>query len=295
MIPMKQDQSSNGTKYSSFPTYKLAVLVDDTAQSDAYISEHGASILIELPNGNRWLVDAGTTDVFLENAKRLAVSLDNLAGIALSHGHDDHTGGLTFYPRLKGGPPVYGHPYIWHKTYQVKTGEPVRICGMPYLARIYANPVFRPANNVARLDDDLYFFTDIARVPGSYAPIQGNFFNEDGTGPCPLLDDATIVVKTPRGLVAIFGCAHAGYVNILKAIRKEFPDEKLLAVIGGLHLANANETILQEAVSYTNDFKADDFSFYGGHCTGNNTINYFREKFGEMAVKPMGAGRIIEF
>ena len=39
------------------------------AVSENFMKEHGVSILIKLPNGHRWLFDAGTTDVFMENAK----------------------------------------------------------------------------------------------------------------------------------------------------------------------------------------------------------------------------------
>lgn len=274
---------------------KISILADDTVMSDKYVTEHAVSILVELPNGHRWLADTGTTNVFLENAKRMGANLDNLTGITISHGHDDHTGGLAFYPQLKGKPPIYGHPYIWHKAYQINPGKPVRITGMPYLARQYAAPAFHPVNNTVKLDENFYFFTDIPRAPGSFAPIKGNFFNEDGTGPVPLIDDATVVIKTPRGMVVIFGCGHAGYTNILTAIHKELPKEKLLAVIGGLHLMNANDNVLAEAVAYTNSIKADDFSFYGGHCTGDNAIKYFKRKFGENAIHPMGSGRVIIF
>jgi 7,8-dihydropterin-6-yl-methyl-4-(beta-D-ribofuranosyl)aminobenzene 5'-phosphate synthase len=274
---------------------RLSVLVDDTVASDRYLTEHGVSIHVELPNGHRWLMDAGTTDVFLLNARRMGISLDDLTGIAISHGHEDHTGGLAFYPRLKGAPPVYGHPYIWHKQYQVRKGEPVRILDMPHMARKYADPVFQPLNHTVRLDEDLFFFTDIPREPGSYAPVEGKYFHEDGTGPCPIMDDATLVVKTPRGLVAIFGCAHAGYINILKTIRKEFPDDKLLSVVGGLHLSGANEKIMAEAVAYTDSIRAEGFTFYGGHCTGIKTIRHFREKYGDKVVMPMGAGRVIGY
>jgi 7,8-dihydropterin-6-yl-methyl-4-(beta-D-ribofuranosyl)aminobenzene 5'-phosphate synthase len=287
---------SSGTAFgSSMEKLKMAVLCDDTPFSDKYLAEHGVSIFVELPNGHRWLFDTGTTDVYLLNAERMGINLDNLTGIAISHGHDDHTGGLAFYPRLKGHPPIYGHPYIWAKQYQVKKSEPVRICGMPYMARKYAAPHCHPVHNVTRLDENLYFFTDIAREPGSYAPTQGKFFNEDGTGPCPITEDATLVVKTPKGLVVLFGCGHAGYVNILKAIQKEFPREKILSAIGGLHLKSANEKVLEKAVAFTETMKAKDFTFYGGHCTGKNAIEFFKSKFGEKVVKPMGAGRIIEF
>jgi len=274
---------------------KISILCDDTVASGEYFSEHGSSILIELENGRRWLMDTGTTDVFLMNAHRMGIALDDLAGIVISHGHDDHTGGLAFCSRLKGTPPVYGHPCIWQKQYEVRKGEPVRILGMPYMARRYASPVFRPLDRTTKLDADLYFFTDIPREPGSYAPVENKFFNEDGTGPCPIADDSTLAVRTPRGLVVLFGCAHAGYVNILKAVRKEFPDDRLLAVVGGLHLGNAGQEVLAEAIAYTDSVKAEGFTFHGGHCTGVKTLERFREAFGDAAFRPLGAGRVIGF
>jgi 7,8-dihydropterin-6-yl-methyl-4-(beta-D-ribofuranosyl)aminobenzene 5'-phosphate synthase len=274
---------------------ELSVLCDDTVMSDEFVTEHGLSILALLPNGHRWLIDTGATDVYLDNARRMGVDMDNLTGIAVTHGHDDHTGGLIFYPRLKGTPPVYGHPYIWNKSYQIKEGKPVRITGMTRHARQYVAPAFRSVNGVVMLDEDFYFFTDIPRESGSFAPTQGNFLNEDGTGPCPIIDDATIVVKTGPGLVVIFGCAHAGYSNILKAVHRQFPDEKLRAIVGGLHFMNADDAAIEEAAAFTKTLKSNDFSFYGGHCTGDNPINCFREIFGRNAVKPLGAGRVIRF
>ena len=69
---------------------KLTILCDDTAASDRYLTEHGVSVLVERPNGHRWLLDTGTTDIFLQNAHRMGVSLDGLTGIVISHGHEDH-------------------------------------------------------------------------------------------------------------------------------------------------------------------------------------------------------------
>ena len=273
----------------------VTVLTDDTVASTRFIAEHGVSILVEWSHGRRWLVDTGTTDVFLENAKRLGVSLDNLDGIAITHGHDDHTGGLTFYPRLKGNPPVYGHPYLWHKSYQIRPGQPVRVTGMPYLARKHAFAAFRPVNGVVRLDDGLFFFTDIERAPGSFAPVAGNFFNEDGTGAVPLIDDASVVLRTVSGMILIVGCGHAGYTNILKAVRDTFPEDKLRAVIGGLHLMNASEEVLSDVVYATRCMATEDFVLFGGHCTGEKALAYFRSAYGEKAVNPLGAGRTIVF
>lgn len=274
---------------------KLSVLCDDSVVADKFMTEHGVSILVTLPNGHRWLMDTGTTNVYLENAAILGESLKDLTGIFITHGHDDHGGGLMFYPRLGGEPPVYGHPNIWAKQFEIKKGEPVRDCGIPYHARIEGGPHFKPLNHVNRMDDDMVFLTDIPREPGSYCPVQGKFFNEEGTGPWPGVDDATLAIRTPKGVVVVFGCAHAGYVNILKAVLKEFPGEKILSVVGGLHLKGAGDEVFAQAADFTDSVKADGFTFYGGHCTGKDAIAYFKARFGEDAVKSLGAGRVIEF
>ena len=274
---------------------KITVLCDDTTASDQCLAEHGVSILVELPNGHRWLFDTGTTDVFMKNAKTLGVSLDNLTGIAISHGHNDHTGGLIFYPTLKGSPPVYGHPDIWAKQYEAKKGAPVRVIGMPDLARKFTYPVFKPVTGAAKLDDNLYHFSDVPREEGVYAPTQDKYFNEDGTGACSIRDDATLVVKTPRGLVAIFGCGHAGYVNILKAIHKQFPNEKLLAAMGGLHFIEADDKALADAIAITDKLKGKNFAFYGGHCTGKKAMEVLKAQYGDKVVMPLGSGKVLEF
>ena len=53
--------------------------------------------------------------------------------------------------------------------------------------------------------------------------------------------------------------------------------------------------MVEEAVSYTDGFKAEGFSFYGGHCTGDNAVKQFRAKFGDPAVRPMGSGRTMDY
>ena len=52
---------------------------------------------------------------------------------------------------------------------------PVRITGMPYLARKEAAPFFHAVNHVAQLDDGLCFFTDIPREPAASPLLLGIF------------------------------------------------------------------------------------------------------------------------
>jgi len=44
--------------------------------------------------------------------------------------------------------------------------------------------------------------------------------------------------------VLVTGCGHAGVVNILTFTRERFPDEPVLAIVGGLHLFPATDAQL---------------------------------------------------
>ena len=71
---------------------KITVLIENTAQ-EGFQCEHGLSMFIEF-QGKQYLLDAGTSDLFLENAKTLGISLGDVKTCILSHGHYDHSGGF---------------------------------------------------------------------------------------------------------------------------------------------------------------------------------------------------------
>jgi hypothetical protein len=90
---------------SSMEKLKIAVLCDDTLCSDKCLAEHGVAIFLELPNGHHWLFDTGTTDVFLLNAERMGLNLDNLTGIAISHLMTIIPAAWLFISASRGNPP----------------------------------------------------------------------------------------------------------------------------------------------------------------------------------------------
>lgn len=72
---------------------KITVLTDNAPGREC-LSEFGLSYLVEADK--KILFDTGSSDVFLKNAERLNISLDDLDAIVLSHGHWDHGNGLRF-------------------------------------------------------------------------------------------------------------------------------------------------------------------------------------------------------
>ena len=76
---------------------KLTVLVDNATIIDRYfLAEPAVSYLLE-DGGARILLDTGYSDVFLKNARAMGIDLSRVTDIVLSHGHNDHTGGLAAY------------------------------------------------------------------------------------------------------------------------------------------------------------------------------------------------------
>ena len=75
---------------------EITFLVENNSRIDRYLlAEPALSIFIET-EGKKILFDCGYSDVFIKNAWKLSVNLENITDIVISHGHDDHTGGLKF-------------------------------------------------------------------------------------------------------------------------------------------------------------------------------------------------------
>ena len=106
---------------------KLTVLCDNCARVGAYyLAEPGVAYLLE-DEGMKILLDTGFSDAYVRNAAKLGIDLSDLTAIVISHGHDDHTGGLIHLPEQKEKRPLYGHPQIFER--KRLNGEEI---GAPY-------------------------------------------------------------------------------------------------------------------------------------------------------------------
>ena len=86
---------------------KVTVLMENTALEGCGLTpEHGLSLYIEY-RGRKLLLDAGASEKFADNAQALGVDLAAVELAVLSHGHNDHAGGLGQFFRLNRQAPVY--------------------------------------------------------------------------------------------------------------------------------------------------------------------------------------------
>ena len=75
---------------------KLTILMDNNTYIDQYyLGEPAFSVYIE-DGAEKILFDTGYSDAFLRNAEQMRIDMNALTYIVLSHGHNDHSRGLTF-------------------------------------------------------------------------------------------------------------------------------------------------------------------------------------------------------
>jgi 7,8-dihydropterin-6-yl-methyl-4-(beta-D-ribofuranosyl)aminobenzene 5'-phosphate synthase len=99
-------------------TTKITILIDNQAGA-GLVAEHGFSLWIETGE-RRILFDTGQSSAFEKNARVLGIDLAATDILVLSHGHYDHTGGVSLGLRRAGKAVLYCHPGAVHPRYGVR-------------------------------------------------------------------------------------------------------------------------------------------------------------------------------
>jgi 7,8-dihydropterin-6-yl-methyl-4-(beta-D-ribofuranosyl)aminobenzene 5'-phosphate synthase len=247
---------------------RLTVLCENSVgRPNGTIGEHGFACLVETPGGNL-LFDTGSGAGILNNAKVLDRDLTAISRIVLSHGHYDHTGGLPAVLALSGPVDIVAHPGIFGERYWVGDYER-RAIGLPFQrSQVEARGArFDLRRDFSEVVPGVHFTGEIPRTtpfetgdPHLMAPVG------DSLIPDPLLDDASLVIATDKGLVLLLGCAHAGVVNILRHVAARTGQGRIHALLGGTHLAPANDAQFAGTVRALHEFGVEKIGV--GHCTG---------------------------
>ena len=217
---------------------KLTVLCDNSARVGAYyLAESGVAYLLE-DAGAKILLDTGYTDAYLRNAIKLGIDLSDLTALVISHGHDDHTGGMIYLPQQKEKLPLYGHPDIFER--KQLGGEEI---GAPYTLE-QASKIFdlRLCAEPVQISEHLIFLGQIPRTNDyeNKAPL-GERWVDGSWQPDYLLDDSAIVYRGADGLTIITGCSHSGIKNITDYAMEVCGDTRICGIIGGFHMPTVND------------------------------------------------------
>jgi len=260
---------------------KLITLVENTA-CGGLASVHGLSQYIETPN-HKLLVDAGPNRAFLENAEKLGVDLAAVDTVIISHGHYDHTGGLTAFFQVNKTAKVYLRAEAFDKYFSC-VGDTAKYIGMDE-ALLENRDRFVFTDDLTVIDEEITLFArphthdHLSEASSTLRRFDGETYAFDD-----FCHEQNLILTADGKTTLLCGCAHCGIVNILREAEKHLgraPDY----VFGGFHLFNPTTGAPESEeliAAVANELKArENTLYYTGHCTGAASYELLRHHMGE--------------
>ncbi len=275
---------------------RVTVLVENTVYGRHIRAEHGLAFWIE-SGTHRVLFDTGQTpEVLFHNAECLGIDLTTADAVVLSHGHDDHTGGLE--TMMTQGKPLdlFLHPGALAQRYSRGKDGTVQEIGMPRShsreeleAKAASVTWTRECTPVV---EGIWVTGEVPRET-PYEDTGGNFFlDRTCEVPDPIEDDQSIFFNSEDGTVVLLGCAHSGIVNTLRYIRSRTGNLPIQAVIGGTHLVRASEERMASTVEALKELEVRLIAPV--HCTGASAQARIASELSEIW-EPTHVGSRFEF
>jgi len=233
---------------------KLWTLVENATCREDLAAEHGLSLYIEACD-KKILFDAGGSGAFAENAEKMGIDLTAVDLAILSHGHNDHGGGLMRFLDLNKTAPVYLNPWAFDPHFNAEDKN------------IGIDPALKETGMLRFVDDtcsigpgltlfsckDRYLSRPIDTA-GLTAVRNGSLQPED------FRHEQYLLIEEDGKKVLISGCSHRGILNIMERFRPDI-------LVGGFHFMKMDpaSAALTEATQILGEYPT---TYYTGHCTG---------------------------
>ncbi len=269
------------------PVKALKVTVLDTMLAGDLgrgIGEWGFAAVIEV-DGQRLLFDTGQRpETVLHNAQELGIDLSGITDVVLTHNHDDHTAGLVTLRRemAKKNPKALSRAHVARGIFDPRPGpNGAEGNGLLKFKAAYEalGGTFIEHAESTQLLPSVWFTGPVPRAyPERNWSNAGRVQTGAGLVEDTISEDASVIVDTAEGLVAISGCGHAGVINTLEYARKIVRQAPVIAVIGGFHLFAASDDTLQWTGTKLKELGVQ--HLLGAHCTGIEAVYRLRAMLG---------------
>ena len=250
---------------------KLTVLVENKALDPRVKRAHGLSLFIRTED-HTILFDFGPRgDLLLDNAAALGADLSSVDVAVLSHGHNDHSGGLETFLEMNRSAKVYVHRRAF-LPHSAQAGEKFNdISADPALPERYGERIVL-IEGAYRIDDTLTLISDVEEIVPRFSTNRTLFEGADAARvPDDFAHEQSLLIRENGGkTVLLGGCAHKGITNIIrraKAVEGRAPD----AVFAGFHMTNPGLGVDEDPDTVANagaELKRWPCRYYTGHCTG---------------------------
>lgn len=231
----------------------IIVVFDNNPYKKGVESGWGFSCLIEGME-KTVLFDTGADgNILLDNLEKLGIDPETVETLVLSHAHSDHVGGV--YNFLQENPKVTVYlPESFPESFKDHTRQ---------------------------------YGADIIEIKKSVEIMKGVYSTgEMGVG----LKEQSLIIRTPKGMVIITGCAHPGIVKTVKRAKELF-DDNVLFVMGGYHLTTKSRSEVETIIS---DMKKLGVRYVGPcHCTGDKARDLFQQAYWEHFIS-IGVGKKVD-
>ncbi|MCR5670580.1 MAG: MBL fold metallo-hydrolase [Butyrivibrio sp.] len=269
---------------------KVTVVVDNKS-NNGVMGEWGLSILVQYAD-KKILLDAGASDLFLENMRKLGIDVKDIDHAVLSHAHYDHANGLPalldnndkakLYLRESTAADCYTKKFIFKKY-----------IGIP------RKMMAKYSDRITMVSGDYKIMDGVWLIPHKTPGLDSIgrrelMFRKTPKGwiPDDFAHEQSLVLDTDKGLVILNSCSHGGADNIISEVKATFPDKKVYGLIGGFHLFNKSET---EIRAFAKRVRETGIEYVcTGHCTKERAFGILKEELGD-TVNQMHVGYEIAF
>jgi 7,8-dihydropterin-6-yl-methyl-4-(beta-D-ribofuranosyl)aminobenzene 5'-phosphate synthase len=239
---------------------RIVTLIENLVYTQGLVAEHGLSIYIESEN-RKILFDTGQSGLFLQNAQKIGVAIEDVNFLILSHGHYDHTGGLYPFLEKNRKAKVYAKKDIFNPKYHT----PNRFIGTLRNEKLLKDRLIY-IDAITEIADGVFIMPEITILNSLDTHFKG-MYRKTGNEfvPDEFDDELFLVLKQNDQINILTACSHRGITNICNAATEHFKLPVGL-ILGGFHTKNCTTPQIGQMMQYFRQLKPKSIGVC--HCSG---------------------------